>query len=318
MGWAAIESGASKFIQSVQPFAATIGTIGSGANDLKKSYSTLRSTLNDATGGLIKLPAASDTGVGKLLNKVIGVGSAANSILKILGLEGVAGEETHVQYSNTNPETGAFKWVEMETTPDSFATPDSVLLFAGKPLYSDNATGEEFVPIGLCQGFNFNVGLTVQAFKELRCEENIIYPGKSQPGNLSMARLCGTHASLTNRLHILPGWNYGTHSKSVKPLFGLLVMFLSPSRANTISVMYFERCAITSANLAVSAGNFQVMDNVSIMFGRCISVGEAVMAETAKNTEKSDDKKSEDKKSEDKKSDDKKSDDKKSETKKEG
>ena len=282
MGWAAIESGASKFIQSVQPFAYTVGNIGSGANDLKKSYSNLRSTLNDATGGLIKLPAASDTAVGQLLNKVIGVGTAANSILKILGLEGIAGEETHVQYSNTNPETGAFKWVEMETTPDSFATPDSVLLFAGKPLYSDNATGEEFVPIGLCQGFNFNVGLTVQAFKELRCEENIIYPGKSQPGNLGISRLCGTHASLSNRLHITPGWNYSTHSTSMKPLFGLMAMFMSPSRANTIAVLYFERCAITNANVNVQAGNYQVLDNVNILFGRCVTVGEAVMSETAK------------------------------------
>lgn len=287
MAWAAFESGASKFLKTAQPFLYTAGNIGSNSTSLKQNYSDLRRTLNDASGGLIKLPAAADTAIGKTLNKLIGVGTAANSVLKILGLEGIAGEETRVQYSNVNPEVGAFKWVEMETTPDSFATSDSVLLFAGKPLYADNATGEEFVPIGLCQGFNFNVGLTVQAFKELRCEENIIYPGKSQPGNLSMARLCGTHASLTNRLHILPGWNYGTHSKAVKPLFGLMVMFLSPSRANTISVMYFERCAITSANLAVSAGNFQVIDNVSIMFGRCISVGEAVMAETAKNVTKS-------------------------------
>lgn len=287
MAWSAIEAGASKFIQSAQPYLYTVGNIGSGSNDLKQSYSSIRRSLNDASGGLIKLPAASDTGIGKLLNKVIGVGTAANSILKILGLEGIAGEETRVQYSNVNPEVGAFKWVEMETTPDSFATSDSVLLFAGKPLYADNVTGEELVPIGLCQGFSFNVGLTVQVFKELRCEENIVYPGKSQPGNLSLARLCGTHSSLTNRLHILPGWNYGTHSTTMKPLFGIMAMFLSPSRANTLSVLYFERCAITNSGVSVSAGNFQVIDNVSIVFGKCISVGEAVMAETAKNTKKS-------------------------------
>jgi len=162
----------------------------------------------------------------------------------------------------------------METTPDSFATADSMLLFAGDPIYANLDIGAELVPIGLCQQFSFSSGVNVSTFKELRCEETIVIPGKSLAGSMTISRLCGDYSSLSNRLHISPNWNFSTQSTLYKPLFGLMAMFLNPSRNKTISTLYFERCAISSFNVGVSAGNFQILDNLNIVYGRCIGVGE--------------------------------------------
>ena len=169
----------------------------------------------------------------------------------------------------------------METTPENFATADSVLLFAGESLYSNLNTGAELVPIGLCQNWQFSSSINVTTFKELRCEENIVIPGKSQAGSMTMGRLCGTYSSLTNRLHILPDWNYSTQSLAMKPLFGLMAMFLTPSREQSISTLYFERCAITSISMGLNAGSYQILDNVGIVYGRCIGVGELTVGTTA-------------------------------------
>lgn len=265
------------FISQVNTFLSGVSKASSDVGSLKSSYNTLRSGLSSATLGLVKLPS-----MNKELNKILKLGQHADNILAILGLtsNGVAGVANNTQTSNTNVNSGSFKWVEMETTPDSFATADSVLIFAGDPLYSNMEAGAELVPIGMCQGFNFSTSLNVIPFKELRCEENMIIPGKSQPGNLQLSRLCGAYSSLTNRLHILPGWNYGTQSKEFKPLFGIMVMFLTPSRQDSISTLYFERCAISSVSMGTSAGSFQLVDNVNIMFGRCVTVGQLTTAES--------------------------------------
>lgn len=267
MGWAS----------QVNTFLGGAQKVVNDTTALKNSYNDLRNGISSATLGLVKLPK-----VPLQLNRMLRVGDNVTNILNILGLtnSSVAGEAAHTQTSSGDANTGAFKWVEMETTPENFATADSVLLFAGESLYSNLNTGAELVPIGLCQNWQFSSSINVTTFKELRCEENIVIPGKSQAGSMTMGRLCGTYSSLTNRLHILPNWNYSTQSLTMKPLFGLMAMFLTPSREQTISTLYFERCAITSVSMGLNAGSYQILDNVGIIYGRCIGVGELTVGGT--------------------------------------
>lgn len=266
MGWAS----------QVNTFLGGAQKVVNDTTALKNSYNDLRNGISSATLGLVKLPK-----VPLQLNRMLRVGDNVTNILNILGLtnSSVAGEAAHTQTSSGDANTGAFKWVEMETTPENFATADSVLLFAGESLYSNLNTGAELVPIGLCQNWQFSSSINVTTFKELRCEENIVIPGKSQAGSMTMGRLCGTYSSLTNRLHILPNWNYSTQSLTMKPLFGLMAMFLTPSREQTISTLYFERCAITSVSMGLNAGSYQILDNVGIIYGRCIGVGELTVGD---------------------------------------
>lgn len=266
MGWAS----------QVNTFLGGAQKVVNDTTALKNSYNDLRNGISSATLGLVKLPK-----VPLQLNRMLRVGDNVTNILNILGLtnSSVAGEAAHTQTSSGDVNTGAFKWVEMETTPENFATADSVLLFAGESLYSNLNTGAELVPIGLCQNWQFSSSINVTTFKELRCEENIVIPGKSQAGSMTMGRLCGTYSSLTNRLHILPNWNYSTQSLTMKPLFGLMAMFLTPSREQTISTLYFERCAITSVSMGLNAGSYQILDNVGIIYGRCIGVGELTVGD---------------------------------------
>lgn len=268
MGWAS----------QVNTFLGGAQKVVNDTTALKNSYNDLRNGISSATLGLVKLPK-----VPLRLNRMLRVGDNITNILNILGLtnSSVAGEAAHTQTSSGDANTGAFKWVEMETTPENFATADSVLLFAGESLYSNLNTGAELVPIGLCQNWQFSSSINVTTFKELRCEENIVIPGKSQAGSMTMGRLCGTYSSLTNRLHILPNWNYSTQSLTMKPLFGLMAMFLTPSREQSISTLYFERCAITSVSMGLNAGSYQILDNVGIVYGRCVGVGELTVGTTA-------------------------------------
>lgn len=265
------------FISGVNSFLSGVSQTANDINSLKNSYNTLKNTIGSATGGLIQLP-----NVPSELNNIFRVGQHAETILGILGLtqNSIAGVGSHTVVSSSDVASGSFKWVEMETTPESFATPDSVLLFAGDPLYSNMQMGAELVPIGLCQGFTFSSGINVTVFKELRCEETIIIPGKSQPGSMNISRICGAYSSLANRLHIQPNWNYSTQSATTKQLFGVMAMYLTPSRSNTISTLYFERCAITNISSGFNAGDIQVLDNVNIIYGRCLTVGALTQSAT--------------------------------------
>ena len=113
--------------------------------------------------GLIQLPKLSNSVKSKF--KALDRGNTRRQYsrhIKGLSNNGVAGEASRVQSSNTNANIGSFKWVESKLTPESFANPaDSVLIFAGDPLYSNMDIGEELVPIGLCQGFSFSASLNV-------------------------------------------------------------------------------------------------------------------------------------------------------------
>lgn len=264
------------FISQVNNLLSGVSKMSSDTNALKNSYNDLRAGISSATLGMVKLPS-----VNKELNKILKLGQHADNILSILGLgdeKGAAQVIRNTQISNTDVHAGSFRWVEMETTPDSFATADSVLIFAGDPLYSNMEIGAELVPIGLCQGFNFSTSINVVPLKELRCEEIMIIPGKSQPGNMQISRLCGAYSNLVNRLHLTPGWNYSAQSADMKSLFGLMVMFLTPSRQQSITTLYFERCAITNVSMGTNAGSFQLIDSLNIMFGRCLTIGELTAA----------------------------------------
>ena len=269
-----LTSVASNTFKSIGSNASKVNIVGNSSASMLNSYSTLRSTLSGITGGAVSLPKASQTSLGGFLTRLNGIGESAKTILNILGLSGVAGNSAHLQASNNDYERGSFRWLEMETTPDSFATADSVLIFASDPICN---MANELVPIGMCQNLQFSTSLGVVPFKELRCEETMVYPTKSQPGNLTLTRLCGNYSSLASRLHITAGWNFGSHTDTYKPLFGLLVIFATPSRDRTIASLYFERCAITSASMSITANDFQVADTVNIVFGRCITVGDGIV-----------------------------------------
>lgn len=68
-----------------------------------------------------------------------------------------------------------------------------------------------------------------------------------------------------------------------------MAMYLTPSRQNSISTLYFERCAIQSCNIGVTAGSFQLLDNVNIIFGRCIGVGELTTISNSGETTRTED-----------------------------
>ena len=219
------------------------------------------------------------------------VGAVLGAVDTIKALTG-KNNTTHVQGSNVDVEKGAFKWAEMMTEPESFATSDSALIFAGDPYYLNNTLTQTLVPIGMCQGFSYSGGVNVTPIHELRCEELIVLPGKTQPGQITISRLCGDYASLVNRLHgigrgrmtddatalgnvlgvdMSAGWNFSTHTDTFRSLFGLLVVFYSERRSKQLASLYFERCAITNVSLGVQAGSYQILDNVSIVCGRCIN-----------------------------------------------
>ena len=105
------------FTSQVNTFLTGASKVVSDASSLKKSYNQLRSGIS--TLGLVNLPQLPSS-----LNRIFKAGQSVNTILQVLGLtgDGVAGNASHTQVSSNGVETGSFRWVEMETTPDSFAT----------------------------------------------------------------------------------------------------------------------------------------------------------------------------------------------------
>lgn len=198
----------------------------------------------------------------------------------------------HAQTNNVNANMGSFKWAEMETIPDSFATSDAAIIFAGDPYYMNNMLTSQLVPIGMCQGFSYASSVNVVPIHELRCEEIVVLPGKTQPGQITMTRFCGDYASLVNRVHGVTGpksedltsavlygvnvdanagWNFSGQSSTFRSLFGLLVVFYNERRNGQFASLYFERCAITGVSFNLQAGNYQVLDAINIVCGRCIN-----------------------------------------------
>lgn len=236
-----------------------------GLSSISSTYDTLKGTLSGLTSGGITLPSANST-----LNSLFQTSSLAESVFTALTGSSSAAtqDEDYVQTSNINPEYGAFKWVQLETTPESFVSPSSVLIFAGPALYKDLPSGVDLTPIGLCQNMSWQVSQSVTPVKEIRVDETFIFPGKSQPGSLSLTRLVGDFATFNDVVHGTKFHNMGMHLPQSKGLFGLYVMFLSPGRTKQLFIYYFERCAIASISAGIQAGDFRMLESVNIMFSR--------------------------------------------------
>lgn len=241
------------------------------ANRLIGGYSSLVTKVNQLTG--LNLPTIKS---GSPIAKILDAGNKINNATSTI-LNNQYGER--VQSDSVNPQPGAFKWAEEESIPGDFISYDSVLLFTGAPLYKDNAIGERFKTLGYCQNFNISSGVQVTTIQELRCEEQLVFPGKTQPINISMNRLCGVWSNLPNRLHgntTRRAWNCSLQYDNMRDLFGLYVLVLDTSRRNVVSSFYVERCAITAWQFGVAAGNYQVLENCSIIGGRIIDTSHVV------------------------------------------
>lgn len=259
----------------------TVNKISSTANKLAGEFSKFTSKVSQLTSGVINmLPAQYRSNAADAL-KVLNTGT---DVLETLS----AGQNgSHVQISSANPQPEAFKWVEQESIPADFVSYDSVLIFAGEPIYKDNPIGSTFIPLGFCQNFNISGSNNVLTVQELRCEEQIVLPGKTMPVNINIARLCGDWRNLLSRLHItdtenankLPKWTYSMQYKGMRNLFGLLVMVMDTSRREIISQFYIERCAVQSWSWGMSAGSMQILDNVNIIAGRIIDPAYQVVIE---------------------------------------
>lgn len=229
------------------------------------AYSSLVTKVKQMTG--LNLPDVASTKLVKSLTKL------GNTYTDITGTLANNQNGSRILTDNTNPQPGAFKWVEFESEPRDFVSYDSVLLFVGEPLWADNDAKKTFTPLGACQNFSMNAGVNITAIQELRCEEQIIIPGKTQPTNINISRLCGIWSNLINRVHNIDTqleWNYGLHYKGMRDLFGLYVLVLDTSRRNIITSFYVERCALTAFQLGISAGSYQIVEGISITAGRIV------------------------------------------------
>jgi len=242
-----------------------VSGIVESANSLVGAYGNLTSTVKNLTG--LSLPDVNSVPIiGNVLsglNAITDIGSTLSS-----GQYGA-----RVQADSTNPQPGAFKWVERETEPGDFISYDSVLLFVGEPIYADNPKGSVFTPLGLCEQFTIATSVQVTTLQELRCEEQIVLPGKTQPVNITISRFCGKWANLLNRLHGIKddlSWNMSNQYDGMRKLFGLYCIVMDTSRRNIVHSFYVERCAIEQISFGITAGQIQVIESCGIKAGRII------------------------------------------------
>ena len=178
--------------------------------------------------------------------------------------------------TRTQAEKGAFKWVEQFVTPDMFATAESCLIGYSVPIKGAAAAGDDFKLLGFCENLTINTGVSVVALKELRSERNLIIPTKSTPGSISISRLLGGMPSFVSTVSGGTGWTMDSRSSSMKKLFGLVLIFMSPSRKDTFTTLYAERCAVQSVSIPVQAGQFQLYESVQIVFDRIVDGSSSV------------------------------------------
>lgn len=166
----------------------------------------------------------------------------------------------------------AFKWVERFISPDMFVSPDSVLIAIG-PATANLATataGTNFQLLGMCNSFNLSQQNTIHTFKELRSERNIIIPGKSTPGQLSINRLMGAFPNIAGKALGKGIWVTDNQTRAFKTVFGIILIFLTYSRADMIASLYCERCAIQGSTIAVQAGEMHVYQSATMIFDRVV------------------------------------------------
>lgn len=252
------------FSGSVKSISGKLGTTKAIDLGYDLNAATKKIQKGFTSGGLFDLKGLGDLG---------GYGSkdsssSTDNIDSATGTKQAGGPS--IQTSSTGAEKGAFKWVEQFITPDMFATADSCLIGYGAPLRGNNPAGSDFKLIGFCQNLNISTGVNVVTFKELRNERTIVIPTKSTPGSISISRMLGNMPDFMSTVVKGTGWKMDSHSIDCKQLFGLVLIFMSSSRANTISSLYAERCAVQTMSVPVQAGQFQLYQNIQIIFDRLI------------------------------------------------
>lgn len=272
-------------ISSLSSAISSIPSVKSINSNLNTEVRTVTRTINSITSvlGALSSGSASNTSADKNAARVAAIGSlntatrnaaynsnnvSATNAYATMGTYGTADAASKVQQKSVGSDRGAFKWVQQIVTPDMFATPDSCLLGFGTPIRGANDAGSDFQLIGFCENININVGLSVITFKELRNERNIIIPTKSTPGSITITRMLGNMPNFPATVCSGSGWKMDTQSLDMKKLFGLAIIFMSPSRKDTISTLYAERCAIQSMSVGVQAGQFQMYETIQIMFDK--------------------------------------------------
>lgn len=205
---------------------------------------------------------------GELLNKIFGGNDISGVYDTGVAADSLAEDSNMVQQTSVGKDTGAFKWVQENLTPEMFVSADSCFIAFGDPVYSSNTAGTDFSLIGVCQSLNINVGINVVSIKELRGERNLIFPLKSNPGSMTISRLLCASANLAALTHKSSGWVYDTQLSSTKKLFGVLIAFMTPGRTRDIAAIYAERCAIRNMTTSITANNFALTESMDIIFDR--------------------------------------------------
>lgn len=190
------------------------------------------------------------------------------------------GSTDTLQKSTLDANKAAFKWVEAAVTTDMFASPDSCLIAISTPIKGSGSAStstqvkaaQEFKILGFCRGLNIQTGVNVMSFKELRNERNIIIPVKSTTGTITIDRLLGTMPNfITSATKTTgSGWTLDSQSSGMKTLFGLVIVFMSTARKNSLATVYAERCAVQNVSVGVQAGQFALYESVQIIFDRLI------------------------------------------------
>ena len=178
---------------------------------------------------------------------------------------------TEVQSSNTRFEAAAFKWLELYATPSMFATADSAIVLVSKAPVTELITSDSDLRVlGFVSGFSFSTSTGVVSFSELRNEGNVIIPTKSNPGSLSLSRVLGSWENFAGRMMGVNKWAFNNQGRGHKSLFTIVVMYMTPRRTDTIGVLAFEKCFITGQSSGMQAGQFLLVENMSIIFDKVV------------------------------------------------
>lgn len=177
---------------------------------------------------------------------------------------------SNVQKTTNGAAKNPFSWVEKIVTPSMFASPDHCVIAIGPPLACLASGTSDYTLLGMCESFGFNLQNNVYTYKELRSERTIVIPLKSAPGQLSLTRMMGAFSNFRGAVSGANRWMVNNQARSYKKLFGMIVIFMTAHRADTIASLYFERCAITNVGVTVPAGDFKISESVSIVFDRVL------------------------------------------------
>ena len=250
--------------KAVQNYNSTIKKY-TGSTSIFPSMDSGTAATTKQSGGFLSGDVLSLNGVGALG----GYGTSTTSSATTDAATHTTGAPS-VQSQLVGAQSGAFKWVEQYVSPSMFATAESCLLGYGLPIKSANSAGSNFNLLGFCQDVSINVGASVVTFKELRCEHTRVIPTKSTPGSITITRVLGNMPDFLSAVIGGSGWKFNSQAVDFKQLFGLAIVFMTSGRTKTLSTLYAERCAIQNISIPIQAGNFQLVQNITIVFDKLI------------------------------------------------